>query len=151
MKDITSVETLDIPSNVTVNVKARTITVEGPRGSLTKNTGHIQMDIQVVSGVLHLVLGQGGFRCRVLAGVDGPGSGCGGCAQSVHRREIRRADWLHRERCVDDPRDTISTCVEIRLTPRSSGPRATRSTSPSSTVPESTSPVSEPSSRSSRT
>lgn len=51
MKDITSVETLDIPSNVTVAVKARTITVEGPRGSLTKNTGHIQMDIQVVSWV----------------------------------------------------------------------------------------------------
>ena len=49
MKDITSVETLDIPEGVTVDVKARTIKVEGPRGSLTKNTGHIQMDIQVVS------------------------------------------------------------------------------------------------------
>lgn len=62
MKDITSVETLDIPSNVTVAVKARTITVEGPRGSLTKNTGHIQMDIQVVSWV---GFAQGGTGKRV--------------------------------------------------------------------------------------
>ena len=50
MKDITSVETLDIPQGVTVNIKARSITVEGPRGTLTKNTSHVQMDIQVVSG-----------------------------------------------------------------------------------------------------
>lgn len=49
MKDLTSVETLAIPSDVTVKVKARTITVEGPRGSLTKNVGHVAMDIQVVS------------------------------------------------------------------------------------------------------
>jgi large subunit ribosomal protein L9e len=59
MKDITSVETLDIPEGVTVNIKARTITVEGPRGSLTKNTGHIQMDIQVVSCVRI----ESGMRC----------------------------------------------------------------------------------------
>lgn len=49
MKDITSVESLTIPEGVTVVSKARTITVEGPRGKLVKRVGHIQMDIQVVS------------------------------------------------------------------------------------------------------
>ena len=37
------------PEGVTVVSKARTITVTGPRGTLTKKVGHIQMDIQVVS------------------------------------------------------------------------------------------------------
>lgn len=49
MKDITSVEFLAIPEGVTVVSKARTITVEGPRGKLVKRVAHIQMDIQVVS------------------------------------------------------------------------------------------------------
>ncbi|WVR07258.1 hypothetical protein IAU60_004299 [Kwoniella sp. DSM 27419] len=48
MKDISSVETLNVPEGVTVNVKARVVTVEGPRGKLTKNVGHVQMDIQLV-------------------------------------------------------------------------------------------------------
>jgi len=48
MKDVSSIEYLDIPEGVTVQVKARKVTVEGPRGTLTKNAGHIQMDIQVV-------------------------------------------------------------------------------------------------------
>ncbi|WRT66107.1 uncharacterized protein IL334_003060 [Kwoniella shivajii] len=48
MKDISSIETLNVPEGVTVALKARTITVEGPRGKLTKNVGHIQMDIQLV-------------------------------------------------------------------------------------------------------
>ncbi|WWD17556.1 hypothetical protein CI109_101997 [Kwoniella shandongensis] len=48
MKDISSVETLAVPEGVTVAIKARTVTVEGPRGKLVKNVGHIQLDIQVV-------------------------------------------------------------------------------------------------------
>ncbi|KAK8858934.1 hypothetical protein IAR55_003165 [Kwoniella newhampshirensis] len=47
MKDISSIETLAVPEGVTVALKARTITVEGPRGKLVKNVGHIQMDIQL--------------------------------------------------------------------------------------------------------
>jgi large subunit ribosomal protein L9e len=50
MKDISSVESLVIPEGVTVALKARTITVTGPRGTLTKNVRHIQMDMQIVSG-----------------------------------------------------------------------------------------------------
>jgi large subunit ribosomal protein L9e len=49
MKDLSSVESITVPEGVTVTVKARTVTVEGPRGTLTKNAGHIQLDIQLVS------------------------------------------------------------------------------------------------------
>jgi large subunit ribosomal protein L9e len=49
MKDVSSIETLTVPEGVTVELKARTITVEGPRGKLVKNVGHVQMDIQLVS------------------------------------------------------------------------------------------------------
>lgn len=49
MKDLSSVETLAIPADVTVKVKARKVTVEGPRGTLHKNVGHVAMDIQIVS------------------------------------------------------------------------------------------------------
>ena len=49
MKDITSVETLTVPEGVTVTIRARKVTVEGPRGTLTKSVPHIQMDIQFVS------------------------------------------------------------------------------------------------------
>lgn len=49
MKDLSSVETLIIPAGVSVKVKARKVTVEGPRGTLHKNVGHVAMDIQVVS------------------------------------------------------------------------------------------------------
>jgi len=49
MKDISSVESLTIPEGVTVAIKSRIVTVEGPRGKLVKNVGHVQMDIQLVS------------------------------------------------------------------------------------------------------
>jgi ribosomal protein L6P/L9E len=49
MKDVSSIESLVVPKDVTVEIKARTVTVEGPRGKLVKNVSHIQMDIQLVS------------------------------------------------------------------------------------------------------
>lgn len=49
MKDLSKVETLVIPAGVTVTVKARKVTVEGPRGTLKKDIGHVAMDIQIVS------------------------------------------------------------------------------------------------------
>lgn len=49
MKDITSNESLVVPEGVTVTLKARNITVEGPRGKLVKNVGHVAMDLQLVS------------------------------------------------------------------------------------------------------
>jgi len=44
MKYIHSVETLDIPDGVKVSIKSRVITVEGPRGKLTKNLNHLAVN-----------------------------------------------------------------------------------------------------------
>lgn len=49
MKDLSSVEYLTIPEGVDVKLKARTVTVTGPRGTLTKTVRHIQLDMQLVS------------------------------------------------------------------------------------------------------
>ncbi|KDQ64607.1 hypothetical protein JAAARDRAFT_28246 [Jaapia argillacea MUCL 33604] len=47
MRDVLKTEDLDIPEGVTVDIKARLITVTGPRGTLTKNVRHINMDINL--------------------------------------------------------------------------------------------------------
>ncbi|TXT07155.1 hypothetical protein VHUM_03325 [Vanrija humicola] len=62
MKDLSSVETLAIPADVTVKVKARTITVTGPRGTLTKNVGHVAMDIQIVGPKVTFTVWHGGRK-----------------------------------------------------------------------------------------
>ncbi|KAF2209809.1 hypothetical protein CERZMDRAFT_46544 [Cercospora zeae-maydis SCOH1-5] len=41
MRYIYSQETLDIPEGVKVNIKTRQVTVEGPRGKLVKDLGHL--------------------------------------------------------------------------------------------------------------
>jgi hypothetical protein len=90
MKDVSSIEYLDIPEGVTVQVKARKVTVEGPRGTLTKNAGHIQMDIQVVSGEFAL-RGNGmgfcwlGWALGVVS--DGVDRGRGEWARRLDREE----------------------------------------------------------------
>ncbi|MCJ1243723.1 hypothetical protein MMC30_000920 [Trapelia coarctata] len=43
MRYIHSEESLTIPDNVKVTIKSRQITVEGPRGKLTKNLGHLSV------------------------------------------------------------------------------------------------------------
>ncbi|KAI5478135.1 60S ribosomal protein l9 [Pseudohyphozyma bogoriensis] len=48
MKQIYKEEELDIPEGVTVSVKARIITVTGPRGTLVKNAQHVDMSIRVI-------------------------------------------------------------------------------------------------------
>jgi len=49
MRDVLTTETLEIPEGVTVSIKSRQIEVTGPRGKLTKNVRHVNMDIQVIS------------------------------------------------------------------------------------------------------
>jgi hypothetical protein len=49
MKDLSSIETLNVPEGVEIKLKSRIVTVTGPRGTLVKGVKHIQMDIQVVS------------------------------------------------------------------------------------------------------
>mmetsp|Transcript_1810 Transcript_1810/g.6995 ORF Transcript_1810/g.6995 Transcript_1810/m.6995 type:complete len:190 (-) Transcript_1810:283-852(-) len=49
MKTILGTRYLDIPEGVDVTVKARTVTVTGPRGTLTRSFKHVQLDLQMVS------------------------------------------------------------------------------------------------------
>ncbi|GJN29938.1 hypothetical protein PR202_gb18204 [Eleusine coracana subsp. coracana] len=47
MKTILASETMDIPEEVTVKVTAKVVTVEGPRGKLTRNFKHLNLDFQL--------------------------------------------------------------------------------------------------------
>ncbi|PPQ67997.1 hypothetical protein CVT26_007360 [Gymnopilus dilepis] len=65
MRDVLKTEELEIPSGVEVTVKSRLITVTGPRGTLTKNVRHVDMDIRVVKGKttkVTLAVWQGGRK-----------------------------------------------------------------------------------------
>jgi large subunit ribosomal protein L9e len=68
MRDVLSTEELVVPDDVTVQIKSRLVTVTGPRGTLTKNLRHVNMDIQVVpakkngKSVVSLAVWQGGRK-----------------------------------------------------------------------------------------
>jgi len=65
MRDVIKTEELEIPVGVQIEVKARLITVAGPRGTLTKNVRHIDMDIRVLKGKttkVSLAVWQGGRK-----------------------------------------------------------------------------------------
>ncbi|TDL29476.1 60S ribosomal protein L9 [Rickenella mellea] len=65
MRDVLQTEDLEIPENVTVEIKSRLITVTGPRGTLKKNVRHINMDLQLVTGKTNkvtLAVWQGGRK-----------------------------------------------------------------------------------------
>ncbi|KAK3031019.1 hypothetical protein RJ639_036870 [Escallonia herrerae] len=49
MKTILSSETMDIPEGVKVKVKAKMIEVEGPRGKLTRDFKHLNLDFQLIT------------------------------------------------------------------------------------------------------
>ncbi|KAL2159163.1 hypothetical protein VTH06DRAFT_2595 [Thermothelomyces fergusii] len=48
MRYIHSEETLEVPENVKVSIKSRLVTVEGPRGKLTKDLSHIAVSFSVL-------------------------------------------------------------------------------------------------------
>lgn len=65
MRDILQTEELTIPEGITVAIKSRIISVEGPRGKLEKNIRHINMDIQLIKGKtskVTLAVWQGGRK-----------------------------------------------------------------------------------------
>ena len=65
MRDVLQTEEYEIPSGVDVTIKSRVITVSGPRGTLTKNVQHVEMDIQVIKGKttkVTLTVWQGGRK-----------------------------------------------------------------------------------------
>ncbi|KAF3432716.1 hypothetical protein FNV43_RR23818 [Rhamnella rubrinervis] len=49
MKTILSSETMDIPDGVKIKVNAKIIEVEGPRGKLTRNFKHLNLDFQLIT------------------------------------------------------------------------------------------------------
>lgn len=59
MRDVQAAEELEIPEGVTVEVKALIIHVSGPRGELTKNVKHCNMDIVVHKNTVLLKVWQG--------------------------------------------------------------------------------------------
>ncbi|KAG7449083.1 ribosomal protein L6 [Guyanagaster necrorhizus] len=65
MRDVLQTEELDIPEGIDVSVKSRLITVKGPRGTLTKNVRHVDMDIRLIKGKttkVTLAVWQGGRK-----------------------------------------------------------------------------------------
>ncbi|KAG2219816.1 hypothetical protein INT45_001148 [Circinella minor] len=63
MKDINKDETLEIPQGVTVDLKSRIITVKGPRGELTKNLRHLNIEIKFATkSLLKFVVYHGGRK-----------------------------------------------------------------------------------------
>ncbi|CAI9775097.1 unnamed protein product [Fraxinus pennsylvanica] len=49
MKTILSSETMDLPDGVNIKVKAKVIEVEGPRGKLTRDFKHLNLDFQLIT------------------------------------------------------------------------------------------------------
>ncbi|KAK0490877.1 ribosomal protein L6, alpha-beta domain-containing protein [Armillaria novae-zelandiae] len=65
MRDVLQTEELEIPEGVDVSIKSRLITVKGPRGTLTKNVRHVDMDIRLIKGKtakVTLAVWQGGRK-----------------------------------------------------------------------------------------
>ncbi|RRT66931.1 hypothetical protein B296_00013515 [Ensete ventricosum] len=50
MKTILSSQTMDIPEGVTVKVNAKIVEVEGPRGKLTRDFKHLNLDFELIEG-----------------------------------------------------------------------------------------------------
>ncbi|AET38850.1 60S ribosomal protein uL6 Ecym_3363 [Eremothecium cymbalariae DBVPG len=67
MKYIQTDQSLDIPEGVTVNIKARIVTVTGPRGTLEKNLKHIDVTFNKVSNKQITITVHNGDRKHVAA------------------------------------------------------------------------------------
>ncbi|KAG5255351.1 60S ribosomal protein [Salix suchowensis] len=56
MKTILSSETMDIPDGVKIKINARVIEVEGPRGKLSRDFKHLNLDFQKTSAAIRTAL-----------------------------------------------------------------------------------------------
>ena len=67
MKYVQSVESIIIPDDVTVNIKARIVKVTGPRGELTKALKHIDVAFEKVNNKLIKIYVHNGDRKHVAS------------------------------------------------------------------------------------
>jgi large subunit ribosomal protein L9e len=67
MKYIRTDQTLEVPEGVTVQIKARIVTVTGPRGTLTKNLNHINVTFTKLSDKQIKITVHNGDRKHVAA------------------------------------------------------------------------------------
>lgn len=67
MKYIQTDQILDIPEDVTVTIKARSITVTGPRGTLSKDLKHIDVTFRKISNKAIKITVHNGDRKHVAA------------------------------------------------------------------------------------
>ncbi|KAJ8446391.1 hypothetical protein Cgig2_019284 [Carnegiea gigantea] len=49
MKTVLSSDSMEIPEGITIKVNAKVIEVEGPRGKLTRNFKHLNLDFQLIT------------------------------------------------------------------------------------------------------
>ena len=56
MKYLNKTCSIDIPEGVTVDIKSKTVTVKGKRGTLTKNFNHIKAEITKEDNKIHINL-----------------------------------------------------------------------------------------------
>lgn len=63
MKDILQTEEIKVPEKVTVQVKGRIVTVEGPRGKLVRDLHHVAVDVKVLKSkkgdIVHIAVWHG--------------------------------------------------------------------------------------------
>lgn len=62
MRDVKATEELDIPEGVEIQIKSRIVSVTGPKGTLTKNIRHVNMDVLVTKNRVTLACWQGGRK-----------------------------------------------------------------------------------------
>jgi len=51
MKTVLATRRVEVPKGVEIEIKSRVVTVKGPRGNLTRDFKHVNMDLRVVGGV----------------------------------------------------------------------------------------------------
>ena len=69
MKELNTFQLVKVPEGVEASVKARTVTVKGPRGSLTKAFKHLSVDIYKVQHRTHLSFIKGVVLRRCIPSV----------------------------------------------------------------------------------
>lgn len=114
MRDVLKTEELDIPEGVTVEIKSRVIKVAGPRGTLTKNIRHVDMDIRVVKAgkdksKVTLAVWQGGrkhvaclrtIRSLINNMVTGVTKVCQACGCNINASYLHTQGFQYKMRAV---------------------------------------------------